>query len=115
MATLSATLCKESTLLAAYNTVRRKGSAGGIDGVSIADFEKEKRNLIPQIAQSLKNRTWMPHPYLQERQTSSIVPSIMAMPSFMPVYGRHYSPPSSIRSRASFMQDTMATPRWYMT
>lgn len=58
-------LCKESTLLAAWNAVRAKGSAGGVDGVCIDDFEKDKKRQISKIAQSLKDKTWMPQPYLQ--------------------------------------------------
>ena len=35
------TLCQEATLYEAWNNVKSKGSAGGIDGVTIQKFEKE--------------------------------------------------------------------------
>lgn len=65
MPTLFDTLCQEPTLLAAWNAVRAKGSAGGVDGMCIDDFEKNKRTLIPKIAQSLRDETWRPQPYLR--------------------------------------------------
>lgn len=68
---LFTTLCKESTLLTAWNAVRAKGSVGGVDGMCIDDFEKNKRLLIPQIAQSLRDKTWMPQPYLQIEVTKN--------------------------------------------
>jgi group II intron reverse transcriptase/maturase/CRISPR-associated endonuclease Cas1 len=45
--------------------VKAKGSAGGIDGISIEAFEKDKRRQIPQLAEELKAGTWKPLPYLQ--------------------------------------------------
>ena len=65
MHTQFSNLCRESTLYQAWNEVKSKGSAGGIDGVTIADFNKDKINLIRQIQDELKNGTWKPYPYLQ--------------------------------------------------
>jgi len=65
MQTQYITLCRESTLYKAWNEVKSKGSAGGIDGVTIADFNKDKINLIRQIKDELQKGTWKPQPYLQ--------------------------------------------------
>ena len=35
------TLCQEATLYDAWNVVKSKGSAGGVDGVTIEEFNKE--------------------------------------------------------------------------
>lgn len=59
------TLCKESTLYDAWKTVKSKSSAGGIDGVTIREFDEEKYKQIPELAQELKARTWKPYPYLE--------------------------------------------------
>lgn len=65
MVNLFNTLCLESTLVNAWNIVKGKGSAGGIDGVTLEDFEKDKRKLIPKIAESLKAGNWKPLPYVE--------------------------------------------------
>ena len=54
------TLCSERTLYDAWNVVKEKGSAGGIDGVTIQIFDKEKRKEIPKLAEELKAGTWKP-------------------------------------------------------
>lgn len=59
------TLCQESTLYDAWNTVKSKGSAGGIDGVTIQEFDKIKRKQISMLAEELKKGTWKPYPYLE--------------------------------------------------
>ena len=58
-------LCQETTLYNSWNIVKEKGSAGGIDGVSIQEFEKDKRRQIPRLAEELTNKTWKPYPYLE--------------------------------------------------
>ena len=65
MPTQFITLCKESTLNDAWKTVKSKGSAGGIDGVTIREFDEEKYKQIPELAHELKARTWKPYPYLE--------------------------------------------------
>ena len=40
------TLCQETTLYNAWNIVKEKGAIGGIDGVTIQEFDKEKRRQI---------------------------------------------------------------------
>ena len=36
-------LCSENTLYNAWIIVKEKGAAGGIDGVTIQEFDKEKK------------------------------------------------------------------------
>lgn len=59
------TLCQETSLYNAWNVVKEKGSAGGIDGVTIQAFDKEKRKEIPLLAEEMKAGTWKPMPYLE--------------------------------------------------
>lgn len=49
----------------AWGIVKAKGSAGGIDGVSILEFEKEKRKEILMLSEELKAGTWKPQPYME--------------------------------------------------
>ncbi len=42
-----------------------EGICWGIDGVSILEFEKEKRKEIPKLAEELKAGTWKPQPYME--------------------------------------------------
>lgn len=65
MSTQFKTLCKEITLYKAWNLVKSKGSAGGIDGMTIQDFNREKKKQIQQLQDELLNGTWKPQPYLQ--------------------------------------------------
>ena len=58
-------LCSESTLYNAWSVVKAKGAAGGIDGVTIQEFEKERRKQIPMLVEELKSGTWKPYPYLE--------------------------------------------------
>ena len=39
-------LCQETTLYDAWNTVKSKCSVGGMDGLTIQEFDKEKRKQI---------------------------------------------------------------------
>ena len=59
------TLCQESSLYNAWNIVKEKGAMGGIDGVTIQEFEKDKRRQIPKLAEELTKKTWKPYPYLE--------------------------------------------------
>lgn len=58
-------LCQIPRLHLAWNMVKTKGSTGGIDGVSILEFEKEKRKELPKLAEELKAGTWKPQPYME--------------------------------------------------
>lgn len=59
------TLCQETTLYEAWNTVKSKGSAGGVDGVTIEEFNKEKITHIRKLREDLLSGEWKPQPYLQ--------------------------------------------------
>lgn len=59
------TLCQETTLYDAWNAVKSKGSAGGVDGVTIEEFNKEKITHIKKLREDLIAGTWKPQPYLQ--------------------------------------------------
>jgi len=58
-------LCQDSTLLEAWNIVKSKGAAGGVDGVTIEEFSKEKAAQISLLQEELKSGKWRPQPYLQ--------------------------------------------------
>lgn len=58
-------LCQISRLHLAWNAVKAKRSVGGIDGISVDDFEKDKRKQILQLADELKSGRWKPQPYLE--------------------------------------------------
>ena len=59
------TLCQIPRLYHAWNTVKAKGSVGGIDGVTLLEFEKEKGKQILKLADELKAGTWKPQTYLE--------------------------------------------------
>ena len=59
------TLCQEATLYDAWHTVKSKGSAGGIDGVTIQEFNQDKIKQIKLLQEELQSGTWKPQPYLQ--------------------------------------------------
>lgn len=59
------TLCQPATLFTAWNTVKAKGAAGGVDGVTVEVFEKQKKTQIPKLVEELKAGRWKPLPYLQ--------------------------------------------------
>ena len=50
------------TLWQAWNKVKKKGSAGGIDGVSIETFEHHLERNLKGISQSLQRGTYVPEP-----------------------------------------------------
>ncbi len=68
-------LYSESSLYNAWSIVKAKGSAGGIDGVTIQEFDTVKRKQIPLLAEELKNGTWKPYPYLEIEIPKSKNPS----------------------------------------
>lgn len=59
------TLCQEATLYEAWNNVKSKGSAGGVDGVTIQEFNQDKIKQIKLLQEELQSETWKPQPYLQ--------------------------------------------------
>lgn len=61
---LYASLCKEDTLYEAWKTVKSKGSAGGIDGITLSCFEDNLAKHVADLSDELKAGTWSPEPYL---------------------------------------------------
>ncbi|MBQ9236731.1 MAG: CRISPR-associated endonuclease Cas1 [Prevotella sp.] len=59
------TLCQIPRLHLAWGLVKMKGSAGGIDGVTIQEFDKVKRTEIQRLSEELKAGKWKPQPYLE--------------------------------------------------
>jgi len=67
-------LCQIPRLYLAWNTVKAKGSVGGIDGISILEFEKEKRIEISKLAEELKAGMWKPQiPDIKKKEPVKIV------------------------------------------
>ena len=58
-------LCSNTLLLRAWSLVKQKGSCGGIDGVTIAEFDECLGKNINKLISELKNKSWKPEPYLQ--------------------------------------------------
>lgn len=58
-------LCSLKLLHRAWKMVKLKNSAGGIDGISVAEFEEELGKYLYDLQKELKKRTWKPEPYLQ--------------------------------------------------
>lgn len=58
-------LCTPKTLLDAWKSIRQKGAAGGIDGITIETFENDLDSNIAQLLQELESGTWKPEPYFR--------------------------------------------------
>lgn len=58
-------LCCNSTLLKAWAAVKAKGSAGGVDGKTIADVDEHIAQCISSILSDLRKKRWKPEPYLK--------------------------------------------------
>lgn len=58
-------LCQIPRLYLAWNMVKAKGSVGGIDGMTIIEFEQDKWKEIPKLAEELNTSTWKPQPYME--------------------------------------------------
>ena len=63
--TLFEQLCTEKSLMAAWLQIKKKGSAGGIDGKTIQDVDEKLKDCLQEILQELKSKTWKPQPYLR--------------------------------------------------
>ena len=62
--TLFKRLCSTDLLGQAWETVKAKGSHGGVDGQSIDDFEKDYVSQIEELVRELSAGNWTPQPYL---------------------------------------------------
>lgn len=63
--TLYTQLCSSDLLWSAWQKVKSKATTGGIDNVTISDFNKNAANNIATILKSLTNNTYAPSPYLE--------------------------------------------------
>lgn len=50
------------TLWQAWNRIKKKGSTGGIDNISIEIFERKLESNLKEISQSLQRETYVPEP-----------------------------------------------------
>lgn len=57
-------LCRKDALAEAWTTVKSRNSAGGIDGVTIKDFDEKSEKYLSEILTELKSGRWSPRPYL---------------------------------------------------
>ena len=64
-------LCQISRLHLAWATVKAKGAAGGIDGISTLEFEKKKHKEILKLSEELKTGIWKPQPYMEIEVTKN--------------------------------------------
>jgi group II intron reverse transcriptase/maturase/CRISPR-associated endonuclease Cas1 len=60
-----AQLCNINLLHSAWKTVKTKNSAGGVDGLSLLEFENNLQRNLNLLLAELKNRKWLPAPYLK--------------------------------------------------
>ena len=51
-----------SSLEAAWSRVKKKGSAGGVDGVTVASFEKDAQENIRQLSGDMLSGRYVPEP-----------------------------------------------------
>lgn len=63
MAKLFEKLCQRNCLHDAWYFVRTKNSSGGIDGMSVSDFDQKANEHIAELSAVLRSGKWMPHPY----------------------------------------------------
>lgn len=65
MSVLFDQLCTLSSLYNAWKQIKQKGAAGGIDGISVLDFEDNLSKYLHELLNEIKNKTWNPEPYLR--------------------------------------------------
>lgn len=58
-------LCQEQTLLAAWQLVKSKNAAGGLDGVSVVQYNENIGEHLAAIVSELRQGSWTPQPYLR--------------------------------------------------
>ena len=58
-------LCQEQTLLAAWQLVKSKNAAGGLDGVTVAQYNENIGKHLADIITELRQGSWTPQPYLR--------------------------------------------------
>lgn len=117
-------LCQIPRLHLAWDTVKAKGSAGGIDGMTIIEFEHDKRKEISKLAEELEAGTWKPQPYMEIEVAKTKNPDEMRELGMTAIRdkivqhaiksGRHFWPPTSILSTASSMPIMKGSLHWSM-
>ncbi len=55
-------ICRAENLYAAWRKVRANRGAGGVDAVSLKDFEKNLRDNLQELSRNLLNDTYQPLP-----------------------------------------------------
>ena len=63
--TLYERLCSLDTLHSAWQAVKAKNTAGGIDGITVADFDKTVSRQLQCLADQLKAKKYKPQPYMR--------------------------------------------------
>ena len=59
------TLCTETLLLKAWDSVKSKNAGGGVDGLNVSDFDADIGKNIRELSEDLKAGQWEPQPYLR--------------------------------------------------
>lgn len=59
------TLCTETLLLKAWDSVKSKNAGGGVDGLNVSDFDAGIGKNIRELSEDLKAGQWEPQPYLR--------------------------------------------------
>ena len=52
-------LCSQSLLFDAWRIVKQKGSVGGVDGVSLLQFEERLGTNLTELLEELRQRRWV--------------------------------------------------------
>ena len=65
MSKLYQNLCLPVTLYGAWKVVKKKNSAGGIDGLSVLQFEEKLAVNLDALRKDLMRKAWNPEPYLR--------------------------------------------------
>lgn len=60
-----------ATLRAAWGAIKAKGAAGGIDGITIELFDKERHKQLQSLSKELACGQWRPLPYVEIEVTKS--------------------------------------------
>ena len=64
-------LCSVNCLYSSWLSVKEKGSAGGIDKLSVKEFDLQHEKQIESLAKELENLTYIPEPYQEVQMRKS--------------------------------------------
>lgn len=65
MQTLFVKLCKIEHLYSAWNIIKAKNAGGGIDKITILDFDNNLSVNLKQLQNELQGKNWIPEPYFR--------------------------------------------------